>query len=342
MPCTVLAGGDRVIWHPKQATLELVARQNEPAPTAEITLSPWPDGALAHIKLDTRSTGLSRGALPWEGGRVMMIWRAGDGRILPGLHGLSGIEGSRSAVVELVGPMLNDGPPSILIQNLGKTGSLVVANLSIHVLRYRAWLPWVSGALVCAAWLWLHAVLGRIFPGAVGRWRKLTAATILLTAFWFMVFPGPWTAHYPIGDAFDIRATSSPPADFAMVPPPGGGQATTTTANALPPGKMDAGVFWESYMWVKHHARTLLHILAFAGLTAVLKISLGGGMAWLPVAVIAVASESMQYLFGFGADWQDAADLLVDMTGILLGFAVARWALARHRRYRGKTMDAPA
>lgn len=338
-PHIVLSGGDRVTWDPVERTVLLVARKDAPPPSMEIKLDPWPDGALAHVRIAAAARNLETGKASWECGRVTMIWRGADGQVLPGFHGLTGIDGNNSSSSDVVAPMLGDGPPSIMIQNLGIAGGFAVSRIDVSVLRYRAWLPWACGVLIAGFWVWTFAVIRRTFPACRGWIRQALATTLCVVASWYLVFPGPWSEYHSIGPAFDIPAsTGTTPAFAGLSAPviPGGIAVDHTPAHSMAkhpplaaPGRMDAGWFWETYTWVKQQARVVLHMLVFAGMTILLKICLGGGRAWLPVAVIAVASESMQYLFGFGFDWQDTGDLLVDAAGIAIGYFSVRRLLKR-------------
>jgi glycopeptide antibiotics resistance protein len=69
---------------------------------------------------------------------------------------------------------------------------------------------------------------------------------------------------------------------------------------------------------------------------------LGSNRGWIPVAVLGLASEAMQTLFGFGFEWEDAGDLAVNALGIIAGLmALNAWQKRRSRRQGERAITSP-
>ena len=102
------------------------------------------------------------------------------------------------------------------------------------------------------------------------------------------------------------------------------------------PGKMESSLGSKVFYAIKDHARWFLHMTAFAAMAAGMILLCGTPRGAYPILAIAMASEAMQALFGFGFDPEDIQDLVLDGLGIVLGVLVARrvakWLRARAGR----------
>jgi hypothetical protein len=97
-------------------------------------------------------------------------------------------------------------------------------------------------------------------------------------------------------------------------------------AKPVSPERLEGG----SVRWLFNHLPYLkrpLHLLAFAGLSALLALLTGSPRAMWPAMVLGVISELCQWAFGFGFDGSDVLDLLMDAAAALAGLVFWRWTL---------------
>ena len=379
-PGKTLRRPDLLSWDGARGALTLRGTKSGPTPCHEIFLAGWPRGMAAHIRFSGEAREIVPGAEAWEDGRMVVIWREEDGEVMQYHHGLLGAKGSGRFQSESVVVLNQPGQASIFLQHAGHGGEFEIDDLEITPVGLRRWVPWATGALLCASGIWWAL----LFRGIAGnRWvlRACGAAALGLAAVWTLVLPGPWEPLRPLGGPFVLQpstaaaspvkvvdvAKSDPVAPVPMASnsqptpplastPPAPAQAApiarnTTTPVAAPalesaelpvPGALESGWFWETYRWVKSKARTLMHLGAFVALTLAFVAILDSKRGWIPVAILGLASEAMQTLFGFGFTWEDAGDLLVNALGIGIGLLLAAgWKKWRAGRVRPSDLTSP-
>ena len=356
-PGKTLRGEEFLDWDAARGALVLRANMGGPMASHEISLPGWPRGMAAHIRFSGEAREIVPGAEDWHDGRVMVIWREDDGKIMQPHYGLLGAKGSGRFDFEYVAVLNQPGQASVFLQHAGASGEFEIDGMEITPVGLRRWVPWATGTLLGAVGIWWAALFRRI-TGRKGPWRPLGAAALALGAVWTLVLPGPWEPLRPLGGSFVFRqsppamptdgvvkapatpsvapsapAPASSPVTLAAAPPPSSSPtavAPVETPDRSPglsvPGAMERGWFWETYRWVKMRARSLLHVGVFAILTLAFVTLLGSNRGWIPVALLGGASEAMQTLFGFGFGWEDAGDLAVNALGIGTGLlAAAAW-----------------
>lgn len=338
LPGRTLLGVESVSWDRAGGVLRLRGNDGGPMPSHEIPLAGWPRGGAAHIRFGGEAKDIVPGVENWQDGRVMVIWRDAKGRILQAHYGLLGAQGSGRFEREFLAVLNQPGQTSLFLQHAGKSGEFVIDRLEVSPVSLRGWVPWAIAGLLLAIAVW-WAVLFRALTGKSGLIRPLGASCLALGAVWTIVLPGPWEPLRPLGGPFVIEhgtgtsgAPATPPAVGAPAPPPpetGAGMPALANPGEsvhLPvPAALGDGWFWATYHWMKHKARALMHMGAFAGLTLAFLGILGSHRGWIPVAILGIASEAMQTLFGFGFEWEDAGDLSVNTLGIAIGLLVALW-----------------
>lgn len=366
-PGKTLRGAEFLRWDPERGALVLRGNHGGPMPSHEIPLSGWPRGMAAHIRFSGEAREIVSGAEEWQDGRVVVIWREDDGKVLQHHYGLLGAKNTGRFELEYVAVLDQPGQVSVFLQHAGYSGEFEIDCLEITPVGLHRWVPWATGALLGATGIW-WAWLFMGITGRKGVWRPLGASALGLVAVWAMVLPGPWEPLRPLGGPFALQPsiaslpaaepavmpkpepvspvlpapapppTANPPAITHTLPPVAAVPTTPSPAktpdasSGLPvPGALNSGWFWETYRWVKMRARGLMHFGVFAALTLGFVAMLESKRGWMPVVILGIASEVMQTLFGFGFGWEDAGDLAVNGLGIGLGLL----ALAGWEKWRG-------
>ncbi len=341
----LLSGQNLIQSHPVGPTaLTLAAQPGMEKPCVEISLARWVGKASAHVRVKVTAESLIQGEKEWECGRVVIAWRDADGKILPGHYGLAGASENDPGENEIIVKLDKPGTPSILIQNLGQSGLFKIDELSIQPISMRPWVPWATAAMLLGLGFLMAAHFRFSFPKAKPGWARCSLAALLFVgAVWGLIFPGPWRPYHSIVLPFDLGppktpTTLSPEQSLPSTEPPAISHqpdepstiATTpltatmpSASNAEVPGRMDGGWFWETYLWLKQKVRPLIHLGIFAGLAFLFRLLLGHASAWRPAALLALATEAMQFLFGFGFRWDDLLDLAINGLGILIGLRLA-------------------
>jgi len=100
--------------------------------------------------------------------------------------------------------------------------------------------------------------------------------------------------------------------------------------------KVDRGPIIDFIQSGRRIAPQVLHAVVFAGLSMLFCFVLASRRGWWPVALLAVASEGMQMLFGFGFDGTDLLHLAMDSLGIAVGCALYALGGMVHRMCVGR------
>ena len=174
--------------------------------------------------------------------------------------------------------------------------------------------------------------------------RQMIAGLLLLVAMYYLLLPGPWMPYRWIYQPFAI-GTSAVSATVARelrtaepqrLGPKFGLDETREVAQAVSPTielpqVLHSTKFWEIIFWIKWHSRWLLHFAIFASIATVLTAILQSPRVAVFAAGMAIATEALETLLGFGFDGDDVIDLVAEGLGIWFGVRVtlatyARWA----------------
>jgi hypothetical protein len=286
---------------------------------------------IVHVRFSCRAVGLVPGKENWEDGRVILDWVDGAGQVVAHdtLTTMTGSDKkSRSAemIVRSVGPEL---VPMLRVEHLGLSGRMEIHSLQAIAVREREWVGWVTGGLLGVWGLWCYGFVRALSD--VARWRAVCAATIVFLMGWFLVVPGPWAHERPLSGDFQIG--QGPDAVASVVMTSEGGMAR----DEKPLGEMQVQGSW--LLWVKKMLsilRPVLHVMLFAGPAFVIAGLCGARCAWWCGVLASCAVEAGQVGFGFGVDWLDGIDLLVDWAGIL----GAIWLFCKvEKKFEGKIFE---
>jgi hypothetical protein len=321
----------QITWAADGRAFLIRATAEREHPTLECSLDGLPASRHVWIRLRARCEGVVKGLNRWDEARAAVFWKDAGGRIQPKQAPLCAMEGTCvSQVIQRVVPLPADlGTPALSFQNLGSAGTFHVEELEIRAVNDQPWFrPLMTGlTLAWCAW----AAFGFrcwLAPGA-GRIAVAAAAMAWVALAWFFLFPGPWYPLRPLTGEFVVAeppAGASSSAGTSASQPPRQRSITAVTVAAgeilLEParGKDPVALL---FAW-KKHIRPLMHIGAYAAMVIGLFVLLGTSRAWLPVAVLALGSEIMQWLWGFGFDRLDALDLAIDAAGVMVGVLVVR------------------
>ncbi len=275
--------------------------------------------SFLHLRYQISARQLEPGNEKWEDGRGIVEWRSA--------HNGGGWENDRfnsarydggSGVTECVlRPEDPPGIPALRIENLGVSGGLTLSLFEATVLRERV--VWKIGRWVLmAAWIaWVAACIG-----PVGRRRfvrpALTGAVSLLMVIYFVV-PGPWKILHALGGKFqtgpEIRNVQMP----AFHP----GAANLPAPKLESVGKIpDKGDLSLRIKHLAEKARPFLHSLLLFVPALVVSCLIGWRRMVPLMALLSVAIEAAQVMFGYGFDLQDVFDLFNDSVGIALAMLI--------------------
>ena len=346
----ISAGGSHIRWTPRSGLeIEAAPSPAEPPPTLVVRLETVPAASHVLVGVKASSHGLVPGPGPFHQGRVILFWRMPDNRTRPGDLGFCSLKGNESSSArEVVAALLpSRGTPYLAFQNVGRGGLLRLAEVRITQLAHRPWVPAAAAALALGWTAWAAWGIRRFLLPA-SRWRVAVAAVLWVSATWFGILPGPWMPEHPIVLPFQVgdpvAASSHPPlpaAPRARFLPSGqmvvaASPAGPTLPMPRPPGigdQVDRGPIINFIQSGRRIAPQFVHAAVFAALSALFCLVLASRRGWWPVALLALASEAMQAVFGFGFDFGDATHLAMDFLGIAAGRAlyafgervVARW-----------------
>lgn len=333
------AGGSHIRWTPRSGLeIEAAPSPAAPPPTLVVQLETVPEASHVLVGVKASSQDLVPGPGLFHQGRVILFWRMPDNRTRPGDIGFCSLKGNESSSArDVVAALLpSRGTPYLAFQNVGSSGLLRVAEVRITELVRRPWVPAAAAGLVLgwAAW----AAWGfRLFLLPASRWRVAVAAVLWVSATWFGILPGPWMPEHPIVMPFQVgdpvAASSNPPlpaAPRARLLPPQYPVVAAPSVESQPPmprppgigDQVDRGPIINFIQSGRRLAQQFVHAAVFAALSALFCLVLASRRGWWPVALLALASEAMQALFGFGFDFGDATHLAMDFLGIAAGRAL--------------------
>lgn len=274
-----------------------------------------------HLRYRITSGQLEPGREKWADGRGMIEWHSDKSRSTWENDGFTSVrDDSDSGIVECVlRPEAPPAVPALRLENLGTAGELTLSMFEATVLRERE--IWRIGRwILMAAWIaWVAACIG-----PVGRhWfvrPALTGAVSLLMVIFFVV-PGPWKILHPLGGKFqigpEIRNIQLPPTS-----PEIGNQPAPKLESV---GKIpDKGDITLRIKHLANLARPLLHSLLLFAPALVISCLIGWKRMIPLMALLSVAIETAQVMFGYGFDWADVFDLFNDAIGIALAVLLYR------------------
>ena len=322
-------------------------------PLVEYRWTRQPDTRHAHVALRVSCRGVEVGKMPWDDARMVLVWLDTTGKMVQGHLPLwSGRGDQPEHFRDMVVPLSRGGTvPKIVFENRGSAGEFKIESIQIQAVNYRPGLVWMSAGVI-SAWLALLTFGFRRWVAAdpVGSPRIVAAALVWAGFAWAYCLPGPWIPYPPLGTPYPIKAVEPPPpppptpppkpvasapsaaAPVAVAPAPGPPPAPVAVAKpeapAAPvsPERLEGGLA----RWFFNHLSYLkrpLHLLAFAGLSALLALLTGSPRAMWPAIILGVISEFCQWAFGFGFDGSDVLDLLMDTAAALAGLVFWRWTL---------------
>jgi len=355
VPYQVMSSPESIAWDPTSGSLSIRAEEGK-SPTVEVDCGGWPRDGYAHVNIAGRADGIIPGACDWNDGRVVMIWRNDDGTVQRGCAGLLGASGDKHSGSDVIVPLSGAGHPSVTFQNLGRSGRLVIDRMEMTLVRQRWW-GWGAAACLWTGWfLWSVLVMRVWVASSAGNVRLLLAGGLTVVALYYMILPGPWLPYRWIVMPFVIGKAEQGESTHASTYREGGGRGgirrqpvvisgtqgliTDPTPMVEVPGKLHNSKFWEAVYWLKAHGRCLLHFSIFAGMAGILVAVLRTPRAMVPAAAMAVATEAIETLLGFGFDSDDVIDLVMDGAGIWFGARVVIWWLAREARPENQGLTA--
>jgi len=349
---------DLIDWADGGQSVRIRAAPSGAAPTVERQLRELP--RAEHIWTRIRASGdrLVPGGEDWQIARVMLLWRNETGGLASRQDRLCGLKWPRErSTFESVVRLRTDlGTPVIAFQNLAQEGDFTIHSLEIIPVDQRWWFPYAA-TLLALGWCVLTAITFRrcLVPG-VNHWRIAPAAGAWVALAAFFLFPGPYYPWRPMLNGFELGEGSGGHREMAneapgsMVPGRVAGRQEAPTslrfAETGMPDYLPGEVLLEPdrkkdpvsvlFRW-KKHIRALMHIGAFAAMVIGFSLLLGPARAWIPVALLGAGSELMQWLRGFGFDWLDIYDLLINGIGIAAGvIAVRMWVRWYTERSRSR------
>ena len=369
-----------VIEEKKDSVRMTAARE---VPRIELRWAQAPPARYAHVVVDVSCQGVVMGKNPWESARIFLMWYDGKGKLVEGHLPLwSGYHDQPRQSRDMMVPLARDGTlPRIIIENRGRAGVFQIHSLSVQPAELRPGFAWMLAA-VLLAWAGLIGFATRRWVAKAGTpVPRIALTAVLWVGFaWISSFPGPWIPWHPLGKPFSVAhlsgATVIKPAPKPVEAPAATGPASTPVpgsppvatapkdvpaspvAPAAPPvgvqasGSVDTGpperLGGGPVRWFLNHLpelKRVVHLLAFAGLAALMAFLTGSWRAAWPAFALGVLSEFSQWAFGFGFDRGDVIDLVFDAIAVLAGLAVWRWTrrlFAKRREPEAVGIQSPA
>ncbi len=360
----------------------LLLRAGTPPPMVEYRWREMPRAKYAHIRIEVSCKGVMVGKMPWDDARIQLLWFDADGKLAPSYLPLWSNRGDQPREAhDMIVPFSRTGTlPTIVIQNLGVSGDMVLHSLQVQPAVPRPGASWAIVFLV-SGWLgWVAWGLRRWIAGDnPSRARILMAAALWVGFAWATCVPGPWIPWRPIKRPYPIHAVetdkksaSEPIARPATLPldqapavaPPMATASPETAAAppavpAAPPSPPDTGnparplpedgkeperMGGGSARWVLNNLAAFkrpVHLIVFSLLSAALAMLTGSRRAIWPALMLGALSEFSQWAFGFGFDLVDVLDLMLDAVAVLAGVAIWRMAVDRWMRTVAVKLQSP-
>lgn len=274
-----------------------------------------------HLRYQISAGQLEPGKEKWADGRCIIEWHSGKSGLTWENDAFTSIrhDDASGVVACVLRPEAAPATPVLRIENLGIAGDLTLSIFEVTVLRERA--VWKIGRWILAAF-WIAWVAACIGPLGKHRFvRPILAGVVSLLMVIYFVVPGPWNILHPLGGEFqmgpEIQNLQMPP----VHPETGDHPAPKLESVGKIPDKGDLT------LRIKHLAdlaRPFLHSLLLFVPALVVSCLIGWKRMIPLMALVSVAIETAQVMFGYGFDLQDVFDLLNDSIGIALAVLLYR------------------
>jgi len=297
-----------------------------------VLIAPLPfetDVSKLHVRLSVSPESLVRGGEKWKDGRLILDWFDRQGRIKAHdtLATMQGTE-KKSRTSEMIVRGKGKGVyPVLRVEHLGLSGSMRIHTLQFRAVRDRVWSGWVA-AVLSGAWAVWSFYFARSFAEHA-CWRPAGVAIILVTMGWLVVVPGQAEHKLPLAGHFQLGNETAGSVRVIMEPGFHG------VYEAKPLGNMPMQGGW--LLWLRKTLETLrplLHLLLFAGPAAFITVLCGRRCALFSGILMSCLLEGAQVGYGYGFDWADVMDLVLNCLGIFSGImisvlAMKRWSVLR-------------
>jgi len=317
---TPLADLDGTHWDPGPGclTLEKAKSQNL---TVDLRAAGLPSLSHLHSSFRLQARDLEPCDAPWKDGRLTILWTDQEGKTESEYLGSARWSECTEVVSVVSSPDDGHAHATIRLEHMGKSGQLQLENLSlIAVKETRLWK--IGHWILLVLWtLWVVGVVGTSVRG----WSLALLWVFVATK---LILPGPWHNYRPIGQTFNL----SPADDRAIQPdiqsiPPIASSAKVTGRELRPQG----GILLQ-LRYAFRSLRPIMHGGLFFALTLLFLLVLRKREVLALPILIALGVELIQLGFGYGADYHDLLDLLIDGTGIAAATAlVAIWCRCTKR-----------
>lgn len=200
-------------------SLRMTAAEEVPRILLKWTRPPAAD--YAHFSVSASLENLKRGGMPWEDGRVMLVWMDATGNPAKGHLPLWAGHGGRPYdPSDMIVPLERAGTfPCFIIENRAKSGSFVLTSMVVQPLQQRPWVPATAVLLICGWTGLIWSGLRAMCHAHPVKWpRYACAAALWVAAAWFSSLPGPFVPWRPVFQAFPISPI--PPPQAKAEPPP--------------------------------------------------------------------------------------------------------------------------
>jgi len=324
-----------------------------------------PVSRYAHIAIKASCHGIEKGKMSWDDARIALVWVDSTGKIVPEQLALWSGHGDRpQKFSDMIAPISRNGAlPKIIVTNRGTAGTFTIESFQVQQVELRPGFRFQLAGIL-AAWLYfVWQIFRRSVAPAGSAWpRPLFAAMLWIGFAWLSSLPGPWVPWRPILRAFPVSAVPPPaakklpppaPPDTSAIPPkkaPADGPPVARTSPPRPavtggttPAPLEGGLVRWYFNKIPSLKRPM-HLCVFAGIGFSLALLLGSVRAASPALALSALSEICQWLFGFGFDLGDVADLALDAVAVFAGVLLWRGLLSKlegKREGRGAPAVAP-
>ena len=279
---------------------------------------------LLHLRFQVSAKNLNPGKEIWDDGRALIEWHPQGGGPSWENDPFGSARFSQSSGIKerVMKPERGPAIPALRFENLGTSGDFEISFLEATVLQER--LLWKVGRwFLLGGWLaWAIAWVG--IRRKSSQIRTVLAAAIWLVMGVYAVVPGPWKGVQALATPFQIgqeiaRAPATSPTDLKTM--------VTNSAPDEPVQLKSVGKIPDKGDWilrVKHFlpdARPLLHIALLFFPTGLMACLVGRKSATSLAVILALATETAEFAFGYGFGWDDVFDLVCDAAGIALALA---------------------